>query len=103
MQHQQMWVLGLQIWPTGSARGKRPPQDLPFGVRIVDAGVELPGRAAPADELLLLRFVKERWSPSCGFPNLQVGLDSKFTRDTPSMLLSTLLSYLFWVSPGLID
>ena len=33
-------VLGLQIWPTGSARGERPPQDLPFGVRIVDAGSE---------------------------------------------------------------
>ena len=60
-------------------------------------------RRQQIDELLLLRFVKERWSPSCGFPNLQVGLDSKFTRDTPSMLLSTLLSYLFWVSPGLID
>eukprot|EP00964_Phaeocystis_antarctica_P098253 scaffold64301_cov53-Phaeocystis_antarctica.AAC.2 len=41
-------VLGLQIWPTGSARGERPPRDLPCGVRIVDAGLELPGRAAPA-------------------------------------------------------
>eukprot|EP00964_Phaeocystis_antarctica_P003990 scaffold2131_cov59-Phaeocystis_antarctica.AAC.1 len=41
-------VLGLQIWPTGSARGERPPRDFPCGVRIVDAGFELPGRAAPA-------------------------------------------------------
>ena len=29
--HEQMGVLGLQIWPTGSARGERPPRDLPFG------------------------------------------------------------------------
>ena len=44
-------VLGLRIWPAGSARVERPTRDLPFGVRIVDAGVELPGRTAPADEL----------------------------------------------------
>eukprot|EP00964_Phaeocystis_antarctica_P163282 scaffold139191_cov130-Phaeocystis_antarctica.AAC.1 len=31
-------VLGLRIWPAGSARGEWPTRHLPFGVRIVDAG-----------------------------------------------------------------
>ena len=44
-------VRGLRSWPACSARGERPPRDLSRGVRIVGAGSELLGWAAPADEL----------------------------------------------------
>ena len=43
-------VLGLRSWPACSTHGERPHRDLSLGVRIVNAGSELPRRAAPADE-----------------------------------------------------
>jgi hypothetical protein len=43
-------VLGLRSRPACAARGERPPRDLPFDVRIVDAGSELPRRGGRRKE-----------------------------------------------------